>query len=336
MKRPLPFVPLLLLAALLLFPASALAGAKQGLDIWWDRVLPALLPSFICVRLAEGMGLLHAAARRPKGQLIAIAGFSLLSGAPNGAKLLYAMARNGTLSQRESQRMLPLINNVSPVFLVSIIASDLLKNKVLFFPMALAFYGVILFFLTPHLLKKRTGFISCQMKKETFSKALSSAIENSMLDMLRIGGCILFPCTLLSVFHSLISNGAVYTTLAGLTEVSMGVSALAEAALPLRLKTSLMAGCAAFGGLSLALQTMCCYPDLDIFVYLIRKLLLGALIGAACYAVFPLFPTVSPVFASTQEMITRSLSLSSLLLSSVLSAAFTGMLSLMVSQRKNS
>ena len=157
-----------------------------------------------------------------------------------------------------------------------------------------------------------------------------------MLDMLRIGGCILFPCTLLSVFYSLFSNGAVYTSLAGLTEVSTGVSAVAEAALPLRLKTSLMTGCAAFGGLSLALQTMCCYPDLDIFVYLIRKLLLGALIGAVCYAVFPLFPTVSPVFASTQEMITRSLSLSSLLLSSVLSAAFTGMLSLMVSQRKNS
>ena len=115
----------------------------------------------------------------------------------------------------------------------------------------------------------------------------------------------------------------------------MGVSALAEAALPLRLKSSLMTGFAAFGGLSLALQTMCCYPDLDIFVYLIRKLLLGALIGAVCYAVFPLFPTVSSVFASSQEMINRSLSLSSLLLSSVLSAAFTGMLSLMVSQRKN-
>ena len=43
MKRLLPFAPLLLLAALLLSPAAALAGAKQGIDIWWDRVLPALL-----------------------------------------------------------------------------------------------------------------------------------------------------------------------------------------------------------------------------------------------------------------------------------------------------
>ena len=157
MKRLLPFAPLLLLAALLLSPEAALSGAKRGLDIWWGRVFPALLPSFVCVRLAQNLGLLKLADNRPRGQLILVAGFSLVSGAPNGAKLLRALAKEGSLTDREAHRLMPLVNNVGPAFLFSIIASELLKNKALAPPIALAFYGSILVLLIPHLVRRRHG-----------------------------------------------------------------------------------------------------------------------------------------------------------------------------------
>ena len=155
-----------------------------------------------------------------------------------------------------------------------------------------------------------------------------------MLDMLRIGGCILFACTLLSVIRSFTVDGAFSAVLAGTMEVSTGASVLAQLSIPLRLKASLTIGAAAFGGLSLALQTMCCYPDLKLIPYLLRKLLYGALVFLVCYLIFPLFPVVSAAFASRQEVLQRSLSLSALILSSVLSLGFIGVLSLMTNPKR--
>ena len=337
MKRLLPFLPLLLLAAVLLSPAAAISGARQGLSLWWRSVFPALLPSFICVRLAQELGLLRLARRRPRGQLAAVIAFSLVSGAPNGAKLLHALVQDGSLSSREGKRLLPLVNCVSPAFLLSIIASELLKNKALFLPLAVPFYGCLLCLLVPHMLHRQADQLplcSGDRNAAPFSAALTAAIEGSVLDMLRVGGCILLACTLLAVLRPIAVSMEAYAALAGCLEVSTGVAALAELTLPLRVKVSLMIGTAAFGGLSLALQTACCWPGLKLIPYLVQKLLFGALVGCICCLLFPLFPSVSAVFASRQEVLARSLSLSALLLSSLLSLGFMGVQSLMVSPNK--
>ena len=337
MKRLSPFAPLLLLCTLLLSPAAALAGAKQGLSLWWGSVFPSLLPSFICLKLAQKLGLLRLADRHPRARLAAVAGFSLLSGAPNGARLLHALMREGALSPRDSSRLLPFVNSVSPAFLLSIIASELLKNKALILPLSMAFYGCGILLAFPTLLRcgrSAPAAASSPVHSVPFADALAAAIEESMLDMLRIGGCILFTCTLLSVVGSYVHNEAFSAALAGFMEISAGSSALARLPLPLRLKASLMIGAAAFGGLSLGLQTLCCYPELKLFPYLVKKLLYGALVCLVCYLIFPLFPTVSTAFASRQEVLQRSLSLSALALSSVLSLGFMGVLALMVSPEK--
>ncbi len=336
MKRLTPFVPLLLLGALLLFPGAALAGAKRGLDIWWGSVFSALLPCLIAVRSAQALGILGLAARHPRGKLAAVLSFSLLSGAPNGAKLLHALVEDGSLSPWEGQRLAPFVNSVSPAFLLSIIASELLKNKALFGPMAAGFYGCILCCLVPAIFRRHdpsSPIHPPQAKAIPFSDAISSAIEGSMLDMLRIGGCIVFSCTLLSLIQPFAARESLFAVFSGLIEVSTGTSTIAALALPLRLKVSLLTSAAAFGGMSLALQTACCYPALKLGPYLLGKLALGVLSGAACYLLFPLFPSVSAAFASRQTVISRSLSLSALLLSSALSVAFVGVLGLMMSAK---
>ena len=129
MNHLLPVAPILLLLALLLSPAAALAGAKQGLSLWWSSVFPSLLPSFVCLKLAQKLGLLRLCGRHPRGQLAAVIGFSLLSGAPSGARLLHALIEDGSLSPRDGARLLPVVNGVGPVFLLSIIASELLKSS---------------------------------------------------------------------------------------------------------------------------------------------------------------------------------------------------------------
>lgn len=337
MKRLLPVAPILLLFALLLSPAAAIKGAKQGLSLWWGSVFPSLLPSFICLKLAQKLGLLRLSGNRPRVRLAAAAVFSLLSGAPNGARLLNALVEDGSLSPRDGARLLPVVNSVSPVFLVSIIASELLKNKALFLPMAVSFYGCAVVLSLPIFLRRRGSYRAQKtvpLPSAPFADSLSAAIEESMLDMLRIGGCILFSCTLLFVIRQMLPGAYASAALAGSMEISTGASAIAELALPLRLKASLLMGTAAFGGLSLGLQTLCCYPGLELVPYLFKKLLYGALVGLVFYLVFPLFPGIAPAFASRQAVVQRSLSLSAMLLSSLLSAAFMGVLSLMISPKR--
>ena len=223
---------------------------------------------------------------------------------------------------------------MGPVFLLSIIASELLKNKALFPPMAAAYYGCAILLSFPFFLRRnRSDRVRDTVPSVPFADALAAAIEESMLDMLRIGGCILFACTMLFVMRPLLTSAAVSAAVAGAMEISAGASAMAALALPLRVKVSLSIGAAAFGGLSLGLQTLCCFPGLKLIPYLLKKLLYGALVGAVCYALFPLFPGVAAAFASRQEVLQRSLSLSALILSSALSAAFIGVLSLMIGPR---
>ena len=336
MKRLLPFVSLLLLLLILLFPVESLSGAKAGLSLWWNSVFPALLPSFICLKLTEKLGLLRTAFPRPRGRLGASMAFSLLSGAPNGAKLMGALTRDGTVPDSMGQRLLPLVNSISPVFLLTIIASDRLKNKALFRPMAAAFYGPILCLSLPLLIHGKKSPVDREAGPvpSSFPDALSAAIEESMLDMLRIGGCILFACTLLSLARRGVTDPFAAAALSGFLEVSTGTAAIAALPLSLRLRTALLAGAAAFGGLSLALQALCCYPNLKLLPYLLRKLLLGAAVGGLCYALFPLFPALSSVFAARDQVLSRTLSLGALALSSALSAGFLFLLSLMAGGKR--
>ena len=67
---------------------------------------------------------------------------------------------------------------------------------------------------------------------------------------------------------------------------------------------------------------------------LLRKLLLGAAVGGLCYALFPLFPALSSVFAARDQVLSRTLSLGALALSSALSAEFLFLLSLMAGGKR--
>lgn len=86
-------VPGLLLTLLFCTPAATMQGARDGLRLWADAVLPALLPFFVVTTLLSDCGALRAAGPllRPVCRLLrlpdALGGALLaawLSGAPNG------------------------------------------------------------------------------------------------------------------------------------------------------------------------------------------------------------------------------------------------------------
>ena len=132
------------LCCLFLFPASALTGAKNGLVLWFNQVLPSLLPFLILSTLLLSTGLSDSIAKRlapvlspvfrcsPFGCYAVVIG--ILSGLPVGAKTIASLVRSGKITKKEGQYLLPLCNNPSPLFLLGFISITILKQPSLRYP----------------------------------------------------------------------------------------------------------------------------------------------------------------------------------------------------------
>ena len=342
MKKKYVFVPLLLLLSLLLFPGAALAGAKNGVLLWWERVFPALLPYLVCCGLLEKTGVFASLQQKKKGKLLtpAVAAFGFLTGAPAGARLLGGLEREGVYTKAETAALAPACNLTSPAFLLSIIALGLYENKALFLPLALGHYFSALLLL----LTVKKPAVKLALKEPAsppsfvigLTEALSEALSEAMLNMLKIGGCIIFSCVLLSVALTLLPlKSALFTALlSGLVEVTAGAAALPATSLPLRLQLSLCAFFCGFGGLSIALQTRCFLSLPSFGGYLLKKLLLGCVSFCLCYLSFPLFPLVqsSGAFPLKEDTLFRLSAGAGLLASMVFSLLFILLFSLIAAK----
>ena len=123
-----------LLALLFLYPQAAMQGVREGLSLWANAVLPALLPFFVLTSLLLESGMLRLLAplAAPLCRLFRIpreAGGVLLSGwlsgAPNGARLAASLAKRGELTGPEASRLLSAATVTSPLFLVGTVGQAL-------------------------------------------------------------------------------------------------------------------------------------------------------------------------------------------------------------------
>ena len=129
---------LLLLLLMLAFPMASLEGAKSGLMLWFETVLPALLPFMILsgllirLRVTRAVSvflypvLKHIFPISKEGCYPVFIGF--LSGIPVGAKTTADMLEQKLLSKKEAQFLCALCNNASPMFIMSYIAASKLKR----------------------------------------------------------------------------------------------------------------------------------------------------------------------------------------------------------------
>lgn len=118
---------------LLLNPGLALKGARQGLLLWADVVLPTLLPFMICSGLIVALdgipvltgpfspvltGFFHFS---DQGSYVFLTG--LLCGYPMGAKTVSDFLDSGRISEKEARYLLAVSNHPSPMFILGYAAS---------------------------------------------------------------------------------------------------------------------------------------------------------------------------------------------------------------------
>ena len=318
------FAPGLLLALLFLFPQAAMQGVKDGLLLWTQAVLPALLPFFVVTSLLQSSGALDLLSplaaplcrlfRLPKrAGGILLAGW--LSGAPNGARLASALCAEGSLPPDACARLTAVCTVTGPLFLVGAVGGWLgspARGALLF---AVQLLGAVL----NGLLWRNHGAVTDEPQEQpSFSpesslRALPEALRQSSLSLLFIGAAIALFSSLAAVLDAVgiigalervllwaIPKDAVRPLLSGFLEVSGGCRQMAQAALSLPLRLSLICALTSFGGISVLCQSQVFLKSsVRPAIYFCQRLTHTALSFALCRA-FCLLPVRTlPVFAPT-------------------------------------
>lgn len=264
---------LLFLCCLLLFPAPALNGAKSGLLLWFQQVLPSLLPFLILSTLLLSTGLSDSIARRlapflspvfrcsPSGCYAVVIG--LLAGLPVGAKTIASLTETRRITKKEGEYLLPLCNNPSPLFILGFISVSVLNRPQLRYP--ILFIVTLSSLLAAMLLRPREPKKeSAQLNRSSASERkpfsfsfllLDSAIEQAFLILTRVGGYIILFSVLANLLAGLPLPPLFRGCVGAFLEITTGSAALSGLSLPTPFLISLVTGFVTFGGLSTAAQT---------------------------------------------------------------------------------
>lgn len=129
-------LPVLVLAIgilIIIFSDAVFAASLVGLNLWFTRVLPGVLPFLIIVNIlmrlgaVDALGVIFAPFMRLFFRLPGITGFALVagivSGYPVGAKVVCDMYKQDMLTKKEAQRTLAFANNAGPLFILGSVSS---------------------------------------------------------------------------------------------------------------------------------------------------------------------------------------------------------------------
>lgn len=276
-----------LTACILTDSQLSLYYTRLGLQLWFEKMVPSLLPFMIIsgfmvrMRLTDKISMLFSPIISPvwkvRRETIYCMLLGFLCGFPMGARVTAELYERGELSKREADYLLTFCNNIGPVYFCSYVLP--LLGRKLILPYLFGMYGIPLLY---SLLLRYTLFHdvkdmkSCcldEKKPEPLScfAALEASVSSAAKGMLSLGGYMILFNLFNLLPHKLLGRKPV--VLAPLLEITGGLSML-EGMLPLYSLLSL-----SFGGLSCIAQTFSCIGNTDLSVngYIIHKVILTIL-----------------------------------------------------------
>lgn len=253
-------------------PEITVLGAKTGLNLWLNSVVPSLLPFLIFSNLlfeADAVSYLttllspfcHFLFGTSKdGSFAVISGF--LCGFPMGSKSCLELVKRQKIKKEEAAYLVSFCNNASPAFVVSFICHGIFfGEKGIFLPILFSFYAAPLItgILLGFLFRKRQNFYitnpsnsALQKKSTTFQfQYLDHAIMNSFQTIVRLGGYITFFAVLSAFLQSAQwLPVSLRLFLIAIIELTTGASLLGKQNLSLKLRIIAVCACVSFGSLS--------------------------------------------------------------------------------------
>lgn len=326
-RRAIEAIGLLCLGLLLFsFPANSAEGARKGITLCLDLLIPSLFPFFVLSSLFIKTGLAGLFARPLQHLMYPLFGvggagatpliLGILGGYPVGARTVAQLRTQNECSAQEAQRLALFCNNCGPAFLVGAVGVGIFGSESIgFLLLAANSLSAILLGIGLHVVfgktqqNKTTPTTPLQPLSAVFPDCVHSAFSSSLnVCAYVILFSVLTALADCSGILPAISNGfaALFggensrslcrSFFIGLVELSTGTAAL-EPSVPLALP--LAAFILAWGGLSVHCQTLPFWQAADIRAtpYLIAKLVQGLLSAGLLILLLPHFSLSLPVMA---------------------------------------
>lgn len=294
-KKTLCLLYMPILLYLFLFPAESFQASLCGVNLWFDTVLPSLLPFLILSNILFSVVLPDTIMKRLaqftekwlrcSPFTLYACGIGILCGYPMGAKLSSDLLLKKRISKSEAQFILCCANQVSPMFINTYIGVYVFQgNRKLLNLFTFIFYLSVfttIFSLHLYRISKKSPPETIGTKKEVPNEhsqgaLLDTSIMNGFETITRLGGYII----LFSIYGSLIKKLTVQTPVlhvlsSNLLELTSGLAVLQSSNYSSNTKLLLALFSATFGGISTIYQTKCVIAGskLSILYYVCIKLI---------------------------------------------------------------
>lgn len=313
-------------AGLVASPAQAIAGAKDGLTLCFNVIVPSLFPFFVLSSLVVDLGLAAYLGRaleglmrplfRVSGSCAAAVALGFIGGYPVGARTALQLYQQGLCSKTEAERLLAFCNNSGPAFILGVVGAGIFGDSrigfLLYLTHALAslLVGLLFRFYRGSERKHTPQSHPKPIQTVTVPAAFTAAVTRSLQSTLNICAFVVFFAVVLQLFSvygvfaalaqllSLAGFQPVWAQrlVAGLLELSSGVSSL-RGTTQLAGRVSMAAFMLGWAGLSVHCQVLSFLVDsgLSARTYLIGKLCHGLAAAGLTWCLTRLLPLSAPV-----------------------------------------
>lgn len=292
-----------LFICMLLFPKNTFQGASSGLILWFNTVLPTLLPFIILSNLLIRTGAIDLIAHvtspvlcrlfrvSPYGSFAVLIGF--LCGCPMGGKITADLLNMNYISEEEGRYLLSFCNNTSPMFIISYIIWQNLNRSAMTLPLlSITLSAPVLLSFIFRFLYRIPKDISRHSRpyspahSQDLAGALDTCIMNGFETITRIGGyIILFSICICLIGQLPVRIPLLKSLILPSLELTNGVSLICQSSLPASAKILQTLTLAAFGGWCAAAQTKSMIRDtsLPFFPYIAEKLATASVTSLLIY-----------------------------------------------------
>lgn len=288
---------------MILFPKQVFTGASQGLSLWFQIVLPTLLPYMIIINILLHTPAIHWICRLAGPVLCPLFGTSyygtfailtgFLCGCPMGAKTTSDLLDTGKITRAEASYLLSFCNNTSPAFILSYVSLQNLNSPDLslpFFilltlsPVITSFFYRYIYHLRHH--KPCNFHRACPVTNSSCSSCTTDTsmhgsfgffdpcIMNAFESITKIGGYMILFSVIAALLTSLLPDSLLTLILCSSLEISTGIKLIVSSTLSFQEQFLLCAVLTSFGGWCCIAQTQSMIADdhLPLLPYIAEKL----------------------------------------------------------------
>ncbi|MBQ9278386.1 MAG: hypothetical protein IJ224_07105 [Lachnospiraceae bacterium] len=292
---------MIILLALIYENEIVFKGAADGLMLWFNNVIPLLLP-FMLISALIVRKINRLPQEKQKNYAVLITLFTgIFCGYPLGAKNSADFVKCNAYSKETGNILCPLCNNCSPMFLSGYIVANVLNKSISFFNAIFLIYTPYIFYILiafslNHFFKTTKAQEPEKNPDINNSKSNDDIILSTIIQITYVGFYIII-CSIISEMimsfdisllynklcktfsltyntHALSLIEIIKTVLSGITEITKGTLIASTSLLfSPRQKTALVLALSSFGGISAILQTKNVIKDsgLSIKKYIITK-----------------------------------------------------------------